>query len=515
MQVPQISQHPLREVWTIAWPTVLTMTSYTAMQFTDKLMVAQVGPLELTAQSNGGIWAFTALSFAMGVLTVINTFVSQNLGAGTPERGVRYAWAGFWMSVAAWAVIMMPYALMLPLLFANLQHSTALREMETGYAQILLCGSLALLTARALSQYFFGMHKPKVVTLATIVSNLTNVLLNYTLIYGYKGVQIEMWGHIVDLPGVPGVHPLGVYGAAYATVCGTVLEAAIPAAVFLGSKWNARYHSRRNWRPDLRAIGQLLKLGWPAAVQWGNELVCWSIFMTLLVGHFGENHMAAGWIALGYMHLSFMPAVGFSTAVTSLVGKYIGAGQPDIAAARARLGLRLAVGYMTVCGLMFFLFRHTLVHGFVGHNVSPGVSDQIVSIGGRLLICAAIFQTFDAFGIIFSGALRGAGDTVWPGVVTLIYSWVFLAGGGWLLVRYLPQWESIGPWIAASVYIILFGMTMWVRFSRGAWRSIKLLDNAVSQAARVAPMTEGPPDSRPDTAYEDLAEPIAHSGVRP
>ena len=47
---------PLREVWTIAWPTVITMTSYTVMQFSDKLMVAQVGPLEFTAQSNGGIW---------------------------------------------------------------------------------------------------------------------------------------------------------------------------------------------------------------------------------------------------------------------------------------------------------------------------------------------------------------------------------------------------------------------------------------------------------------------------
>ncbi|MCI0629117.1 MAG: hypothetical protein L0Y44_00505 [Phycisphaerales bacterium] len=43
----------LREVWTIAWPTVLTMTSYTVMQFTDQMMVGQVGPLELAAQSKG------------------------------------------------------------------------------------------------------------------------------------------------------------------------------------------------------------------------------------------------------------------------------------------------------------------------------------------------------------------------------------------------------------------------------------------------------------------------------
>src|SRR5262245_57244614 len=59
---------PFREVWTIAWPTVLTMTSYTVMQFIDALMVGQVGPVELAAQSNGGMWAWALMAAAMGLL---------------------------------------------------------------------------------------------------------------------------------------------------------------------------------------------------------------------------------------------------------------------------------------------------------------------------------------------------------------------------------------------------------------------------------------------------------------
>src|SRR5436190_4143664 len=151
---PTRAVNSLREVWTIAWPTVLTMTSYTFMQFMDKLMVAQVGPVQLTAQSNGGIWAFNALSFAMGVLTVINTYVSQNLGAGTPRNGTRYAWAGIWLSAILWIALMIPYALILPWLFAHLpNHSAELQKQETGYAQILLFGSIVLLCARAMNQY--------------------------------------------------------------------------------------------------------------------------------------------------------------------------------------------------------------------------------------------------------------------------------------------------------------------------------------------------------------------------
>ena len=59
------------------------------------------------------------------------------------------------------------------------------------------------------------------------------------------------------------------------------------------------------------------------------------------------------------MHLSFMSAVGLSVAVTSLVGKYVGAGRPDLAVSRTRLGLALAlaVGYMTVCTVTFSATR--------------------------------------------------------------------------------------------------------------------------------------------------------------
>lgn len=502
---PAIS--PIKEVWTIAWPTVLTMTSYTVMQFADKLMVSQVGPIQLTAQSNGGIWSFNLMALALGTVTVINTFVSQNLGAGTPERGARYAWAGFWLSILVWACVLIPYAIAIPWLFSMMpEHSAELQRLESGYARILLGGSVFMLMARALHQYFFGMHMPKIVTLAAIIGNIINVIGNYMLIYGSEGVTIGSGAERIHLPGVPGMPRLEVYGAAVATVIGTAVELAIPAIVFLGAKMNARYRTRSAWRFNFSAIADIVKLGWPAATQWVSEIICWSIFMSVLVGSFGETHMTAGWIALSYMHLSFMPALGFSVAVTSLVGRYIGAGQPDVAEARAHLGLRLAVGYMTACGLLFFLLRYQLVEVFVGADVPADEAARIIAIGGNLMICAAIFQTADAFGIVYSGALRGAGDTVWPGLITIVYSWLFIVLGGWLLVRFAPRLESIGPWIAASVYIILFGLTMWRRFVNGRWRSIRLVEQQAQPGAELIAGLAEPPASLPSASVRDLAD---------
>ena len=239
---PQASPSPLAEVWSIAWPIVLTMTSYTVMQFVDKLMVAQVGPMQVAAQGNGGIWAFTPIAFAYGFLSVVNTYVSQNLGAGTPHRSARYPWAAAWLSIAIWILVLAPWALLLPWLFSWMGHDAELVRLESRYGQILLAGAVIMLVSRGLNHFFFGMHRPRIVTVAAICGNLVNVGANYVLIFGDQGLPA------LGLPGVPGVRPMGLAGAAVGTVIGTVIELAIPAAVFLGPKMNAAYGTRRACR---------------------------------------------------------------------------------------------------------------------------------------------------------------------------------------------------------------------------------------------------------------------------
>ena len=126
------------------------MLSYTLMQFVDKLMVSRIGPepVYVGAQGNGGFLSWVPISIAMGTLTIINTFVSQHLGAKSPEKGPAYCWAGCWLSVAYWLVVLIPFGLVLPTVFAWARagetDAQALADMiwrdrmATEYAQALL-----------------------------------------------------------------------------------------------------------------------------------------------------------------------------------------------------------------------------------------------------------------------------------------------------------------------------------------------------------------------------------------
>ena len=493
------STRPIVEMLVIAAPTVVTMTSYTVMQFIDGLMVSRIGPDEVyvSAQGNGGMVVWFAMAFFLGLTGVINTYVSQNLGAGTPRKGAAYAWNGLWICAAA-AVVMAPFALALPHLF-NAMHSTdgRLVGLELGYARILLAGAFLTMGARAIAQFFYGMHKPTVVMVSVLAANVVNVCANAVLIFGDAGApeSMPLAGFFRSIAGALGIAPMGVSGAALGTVIGTAVEFVVPFLVFLGPRFNRAYGTRGAWRLSMPHVRDLWKIGWPGGLMFANEMICWGYLMIVLLGRAGVAaggdavvHNTAGWIALRYMHLSFMPTVGLSIAVTAIVGKCMGMGRPDLAAARAWLGLRIALLYMGACALAFVLFRERLIAVFTPADMTGEAVQELVRVGSVVMIAAAVFQLFDAIAITMSGALRGAGDTVWPGVVTIILSWTCIMGGGYAMITLMPDLGSLGPWIAASAYIIALGIAFLARFAAGRWKSIKLVNDrpgleAVAEAA--------------------------------
>ncbi len=500
---PERGRSPLAEMLTVALPTVVTMSSFTVMQFVDSLMVSRIGPEShyVAAQGNGGMANWVCLSLFFGATSVINTFVSQNLGAGRAERGAGYGWTGVWLAVAYWPLMLVAAAAM-PMIFGLLNHEGELLRNEVVYAQILLVGSLFKLVSKGTGEFFFGIHRPLVVTVSVVAGNLVNVVANYVLIFGRVSVP-QLEGVI---PGMASVNQalapldealpaLGVLGAAWGTVLGYIVEMAVQFGVFVGPSFNRRFKTRAAWRFSGSKAKDVVRLGWPAGGQFVNETACWWILTAFLLGAGGaakaihdgvtdpaaieqarEVNNAAGWIALRYMHAAFMPTVGLSIAVTAIVGRCMGAGRPDLAAARTWLGLKLAIGYMGACAIAFVLFKEPMIALFIDEQATDTQRAMLLEVGASVMIAAAAFQFGDALGIMLIGALRGAGDTTWPSLVNIALSWIFIVVGGWLAVAFVPQLGSIGPWIAAALFITSLGVAMLARFLGGKWRSIKLVE---------------------------------------
>jgi len=149
------------------------------------------------------------------------------------------------------------------------------------------------------------------------------------------------------------------------------------------------------------------------------------------------------------------------------VGKTIGQGKKNLVAKQTSICMRVALIYMGLVGLCFFLFRDALMTFWSSDA-------KVKEIGVNILICAAIYQVFHAARIIYSGPLQGAGDTMWLAIISAVASVVVLGLGGVLIVIFLPSLGALGPWIAATLSVIVAGLANRWRFKSNKWMKIDL-----------------------------------------
>ena len=489
------------EVLKIALPTAAGMVSATAQQYIDGLLIARlVGTVALSAQFVAAMLAFLPMAMAQGVVSVVNTYVAQSLGAKHLTQCGRYTWQGLYLA-GILGLLALPLALLAGPIMTGLAHfMTSLKgaapsehelSLQIMYFRYMVIAGGIGIAARVVEQFFYGTHRPTVVFVSSLIAVSINLVVAYSLMVGLGGLP-----------------KLGLKGAAIGTLVGTILGFIVPLVIFFNRRNHREYQTRTSWQFRPKAMWDILRVGWPAGVQFTIDIAAWSLFAAVLVGYFGDVHKAATAAVMRYLQVSFMPAVGIGIACTALVGRYIGMGRPDLARRRVHAALAIGVAYMGVCGALFFVLRYPFLRLYVsmpgeGGGMSHGQIEQVVSLGATLMICAAIFQVFDAVGIVYTGALRGAGDTLYPMVISAILGLTLIVGAGCAAIRYFPHLGSIGPWITASLYVIVLGVVMATRFERGRWEKLNLLGPGVPQPAVTGPaMPEALPESPPRVESE-------------
>jgi MATE family multidrug resistance protein len=434
----------------LAGPIIAATISRTVMSFVDFAMVSQLGTEAQAAIMPAGLSLFTVIAFGMGLSSSVLTFVAQSYGRGRRADCSAYAWQGLYLSLGV-GLAALPLWWLVPSFFALSDHAPAVQAMEVTYVRIGIPGIAPTIAAVALANFFNGVQRPAVALVAAVLANIFNIAANYALIFGHWGFEAG-----------------GIAGAAWATLLASMLQVSIMLFWLLRPAFRQGFDSGRTFRPSLVRLKALVRLGLPAGVHQFLELAAWTMFLIFLVGQFGMVHLAATNLAFKLTELAFMPAVGLGVALSSAVGKAIGQRRPDLARLNTRWAAIMAVSYMGVIGLVYLTMGRTLA-GLL--SIDPAVTDVAVV----LLVFCAVFQMFDGLYIVYTHALRGAGDTRWPALVMALYLAVFLLGGGLVVATLMPQWQSYGPWAVGTAYVALAGVTFWARFIFGPWERIDLL----------------------------------------
>lgn len=471
----------LGDVIKLSIPIVVATCSRMVMDVTDYWMISRTGDSDAQAAilpAQMVIWAYIVIG--MGTVSIINTMASQSLGRGDRRTCSAYAWQGLYLSMVFWLIGAALWSGM-PYIFWLAGHEPRIQMLEGRYAAIIVWTIGPTIAAIGLSSFFNGVHRPRVTAMAAVESVAVNAVVSFVLIFGKLGFPA-----------------MGIEGAAWGTVVGTNYRAVRLMAAFCASGTNREFSSRSTWRIDRAKIVNIFRVGGPTGLQWCSDVTVWAIFTAVLVGsYFGKTHQLATNAAWQYLRISFMPCVGVGTALSALVGRAIGEGDHQRAIRVTRVCAVLMIGYMGLLSLVYFLGRHELIAFFTDNA-------EVIRIGSGVMICAAVFQVFDALGITYNSALRGAGDTFIPSVVFVVSHWVIVIGGGFAMAELYPRLGSVGPWIAASLLIIVVGIYLWRRWHGRRWMHIDLFKHEGSAGGQ--PDVETELDDQPGcTASEPAA----------
>jgi multidrug resistance protein, MATE family len=444
-----------RHLLAIALPMIVSQGSETIMLFLNRYFVSFLGADHIPASMSGGLTQFVFTSFFTGIVGYVNAMAAQYHGAGRPERCVQSVSQGLWLSLAFAPLLLA----LIPLVhrgFAWAGHTPRQVELEFVYFRILMAGSALFLVQAALTGFFVGIGRTRVVMSANVLGIFISVPLNWALVLGRLGLPA-----------------LGIEGAALGTLAGTAGIVAVLSVSYLRSaEWRA-HGGARAWLPRRDLLGRLLRYGVPAGAESLVTVFAFNVFVQLMHGY-GPVVASAVTITFNYDLVSFIPLLGVGAAVTALTGQRIGAGDPVGARRVAYLGLRVAWAYSGAMAVVFVVGAPALVkvfaHGFTAADTA------ILPLAQTLLRLAALYTMADATQVVFSGALRGAGDTTWVMIISGILHWV-MAAVAFVLIRVVVA-PPVTVWLAFIGFIVSLSVAMWLRHRFGGWERLRLVEAA-------------------------------------
>lgn len=252
---------------------------------------------------------------------------------------------------------------------------------------------------------------------------------------------------------------LGVIGAAYAQVLASVGFAVVTVALLWRGIADLRVRGG-HWGIDAATVRALLSVSLPSV----GETLLFSVGILALGGivfRFGTEAYAAHQIVSSVEALSFLPAVGFSSAAAALVGQSLGMRQPRRATSVGWAATRMAALWTSAAGLAFAL----LPAFFLGLFTS---SAAVVAAGVGAMIVVGVAQPAQAIIFAIGGALRGAGDTRYTLGITVV-NWFVVRFPLAVLLGIVVGWGLTGVWLAIFIdYFVRAGL-MSRRFHGGAW----------------------------------------------
>lgn len=447
-------------IFALAWPTMLEQLMQTAVQYIDTAMVGTLGTAATAAVGATSTvnWLISSTISALGIGFL--SYVSQSIGAGSVNKAAKASSQAV-LTVLICGLFFTALTLGLSgMIPVWMQVDPAIQQLTSQYFFILYTPMLARAAIIIFGTLLRAVGDSKTPMLVGMLVNLTNVVLNFLLIYPTRMI----WG--ITIPGAG----MGVIGAAVASAIAFVIGG-ICITVTL---WKHPVISPKgcSLRPDWSVLKPCLKVALPNALQRFGTSLGYVAFASM-INSLGDVAAAAHTIANTVESAFYIPGYGMQTAAATLAGNALGANDERRVKNLARMIIMIEVCLMVLSGSLLFLFAPNMMRLFSRDQL-------VIALGAEVLRMVAISEPFYGVSIIIEGMMQGMGNTVLPFVFGISGMWGIRIVGTFICTQILGM-GLISAWACMIVHNLVVFLMFLVCYLTGWWNPMHKKGREVSE----------------------------------
>ena len=440
----------IRVTMNMAWPSIIESFFVAFAGLIDSLMVSSLGSYAVAAIGLTTQPKFMGLSLFFAVNVAISALVARRRGEQKQEDANRILSTVIVFIIAAAVILSILFVVFAGPIISLCGSNAETHDSAVAYFRIVMGGMIFNCVQMGINAAQRGAGNTKITMRTNVTSNTVNIIFNYLLIGGHLGFPA-----------------LGIQGAALATVLGTVVACIMSvASIFKKESFlSIPYILEQHIRPTLSAFLNLIKVAY--SVFFEQVLMRIGFMLTaIMAADQGTDAMAAHQVGMNIMALSFAFGDGLQATAVALIGRSLGSGDPDLAKEYGRT-CRLIGAVIAVCLVAIYYFGASgLYHLFF-------TEDHIVAIGVQIMHVIIFVVIFQICQVIYMGCLRGAGDTLYTAVASMI-SVTFIRTIISYFCGYVLGWGIIGIWMGVLGDQVSRFVFATVRFRQGKWVKIKI-----------------------------------------
>lgn len=442
MSMQQPDHISTRRIWNAAYPIILGSVASNVLIVTDTAFLGSLGEIALGGGVIGGLFYQVLLMMGWGISIGGQIIVARRVGQGAMRTVGRLVEHLLGLLVCMGVMLLMSmYLCSSPLLSLLVQSGEVLDAGQQFFNHRILGLPLAYV-GYAFQAFYVGISRTKVITATTVLVVLTNIALDYGLIFGHFGLPA-----------------MGVAGAATASVVAEL----VGALVFIGytvfglnyKQFNLFRFSR--FKP--RLLLRILNVGWPLMFQFTVSVFVWFIFF-VLIEKLGETQLAASNIVRSVYNIVLLPIWGFTSTTNAFVSQLIGRGDEHQLSLLLKRVLRLCLLMVGVLAVLCLAF---------GGSVLGIYTDDAALIAQTIptLRVVALASLSQAMGFVLLNAVSGTGRTRVSLVIEMLTLSIYMAYTYLATIELRLSLPAV--WCSEFVYGTLLAFGAWIYLRSGRW----------------------------------------------